>query len=73
MTHRAEGSFRFPSLSEPQRAYFYRLSSAGLLVASGYGLVDSVTSGNLSVFLLALFGLPISGLAAKHTSTESIE
>ncbi|MFB7853825.1 hypothetical protein [Rhodococcus qingshengii] len=73
MTHRAEGSFRFPSLSEPQRAYFYRLSSAGLLVAGSYGLIDSFKSGSVSVFLLALFGLPISGLAAKHTSTEAIE
>ncbi|MGW6658828.1 hypothetical protein [Rhodococcus sp. NPDC055024] len=73
MTHRAEGSFRFPSLSEPQRAYFYRLSSAALLVAGGYGMVDSVTSGNLSVFLVALFGLPISGLAQMHTSTKAVE
>lgn len=69
MSHRAERTWSLPSLSESQRAYFYRLSTAALTVASGYGLVDSATSGNLSVFLLALFGLPIAGLAAKHTST----
>ncbi|NKR32288.1 hypothetical protein GS504_15580 [Rhodococcus hoagii] len=58
------------NITQPQRAYIYRVALAVLAVLLGYGVLADGDVANLTLLIGAILGLPVAGLAAAHTPTE---
>lgn len=53
------------------RKWLYGVTTAGLLVLSGYGVIDSVASQNFNVLAGAILVAGVTGVAERNTKPTS--
>jgi len=58
-------------LTEPRRAYVYRVALAVMAILTVYGVIDSDTAPVWLAVVFAVLGLGTTGLATVNTSTKT--